>query len=77
MLQENLDVIQAGVAKIGQQGRQAVPPRVDLADTRARVELDAGLLGKQLVQPVGLGLLQQRVGAVPDQGHEQFPPRHA
>jgi hypothetical protein len=73
VLQQDLDVVQAGVMQVVQESREAVAPRVDLTDARAGVEPDAGLLGEELVQPVGLGLPQQYIGTVTNQGHSDFP----
>ena len=73
MLEQHLDMAQACVLQVRQEGRQALSPGVDLRDTGACVEPDPRLLGEQLVQLVGFGSLEQDVGTVTDQGHSNFP----
>jgi hypothetical protein len=73
VLEENLQVAESGVLEVAQERRQAVAPGVDLAHPGRSVEADARLPHELLVQLPDLGLLEQDVGTVTDQSHQQFP----
>jgi hypothetical protein len=71
VLEEDLDVLQPGFADVRQEGRQAVTPRVEFAPAGSGVESCLRLAGELVGQLPGFGLLEQCVGSVADQGHEE------
>lgn len=75
VLEEHLDMAKTGIHDVGEKCGQAVLPRPDLAGADARLVLDAGLFGQHGVQFVSPGILEQRLGTLPNESHRYSPTR--